>query len=91
MVTYGNASGPVEPFSPLELARRGSLYVTRPVLFDFLRTRAELLGAAGELFAMLGNGMVRIRINQRYALQDAARAHRDLEARRTTGSTVLIP
>lgn len=91
MVTYGNASGPVEPFSPLELARRGSLYVTRPVLFDFLRSRADLLGATGELFAMLDNSMVRIRINQRYPLQDAARAHRDLEARRTTGSTVLIP
>lgn len=91
MVTYGNASGAVEPFSPLELARRGSLYVTRPVLFDFLRSRADLLGAAGELFAMLDNGMVRIRINQRYPLQDAARAHRDLEARKTTGSTVLIP
>jgi len=91
MVTYGNASGAVEPFAPLELARRGSLFVTRPVLFDFLRERADLLAAAGELFGVIEDGTVRIQINQTYALQDAAQAHRDLEARKTTGSTVLIP
>ncbi|HJP37535.1 MAG TPA: quinone oxidoreductase [Gammaproteobacteria bacterium] len=91
MVTYGNASGAVEPFSPLELARRGSLFVTRPVLFDFLRERDDLLAAAGELFAVIESGMVEIYVNQTYPLQDAAQAHRDLEARKTTGSTVLMP
>lgn len=91
MVTYGNASGPVAPFSPMELARRGSLFLTRPVLFDFLRTRAELEGATGELFAAIQSGAVRIEINQTYPLAEVARAHRDLEARRTTGSTILLP
>lgn len=91
MVTYGNASGPVEPFSPLELAKRGSLYVTRPVLWDFIATRAELEAAAGELFEALIRGIVRVYIGQTYALRDAAAAHRDLEARRTTGSTLLLP
>jgi len=91
MVTYGNASGAVEPFSPLELARRGSLFVTRPVLFDFLREREDLLAASGELFAVIEDGTVTVQINQTYPLQDAAQAHRDLEARKTTGSTILIP
>jgi NADPH2:quinone reductase len=91
MVTYGNASGAVEPFAPLELARRGSLFVTRPVLFDFLRERADLMAAADELFSVIENGTVTIQVNQTYPLQDAAQAHRDLEARKTTGSTVLIP
>ena len=91
MVTYGNASGPVDPFSPMELARRGSLFLTRPVLFDFLRTRADLEAATGALFAALGSGAVKVSVNQTYALSDAATAHRDLEARRTTGSTVLLP
>jgi NADPH2:quinone reductase len=91
MVTYGNASGPVEPFSPLELSKRGSLYVTRPVLWDFISTRAELEAAAGELFDVIARGIVRIHIGQTYALKDVATAHRDLEARRTTGSTVLLP
>ena len=91
MVTFGNASGPVDPFSPAELASRHSLYVTRPILFDFIDTRERLLTACDELFAMLEQGVVKIQINQRYALQDAAQAHRDLEARKTTGSTVLLP
>jgi NADPH2:quinone reductase len=91
MVTYGNASGAVEPFAPLELARRGSLFVTRPVLFDFLRERDDLLAAAGELFGVIGDETVKIQVNQTYPLQDAAQAHRDLEARKTTGSTILIP
>jgi len=91
MVSFGNASGPVEPFAPLELAKRGSLYVTRPVLFDFISTREALLGAASELFEVIGSGAVKIEVNQRYPLADAAQAHRDLEARRTTGSTVLLP
>ncbi|MEJ2602140.1 MAG: quinone oxidoreductase [Gammaproteobacteria bacterium] len=91
MVSFGNASGPVEPFAPLELAKRGSLYVTRPVLFDFVSTREALLAAAAELFDVIREGAVRIEVNQRYPLAEAARAHRDLEARRTTGSTVLLP
>lgn len=91
MVTFGNASGPVAAFAPAELAKRHSLYVTRPVLFDFIATREELLGAASELFDVVHSGAVKIRINQRYALNCAAQAHTDLEARKTTGSTILIP
>ena len=91
MVTFGNSSGPVDPFAPSELARRGSLYVTRPILFDFINTREKLLGACDELFEVVANGAVAIRIGQTYALKDAAQAHRDLEARRTTGSTILLP
>ena len=91
MVTFGNASGPVEPFAPAELATRHSLYVTRPVLFDFIDTRERLLDACAELFDVIAQGVVKINVNQRYALKDVAQAHADLEARRTTGSTVLIP
>jgi NADPH2:quinone reductase len=91
MVSFGNSSGPVAPFAPAELAKRHSLYVTRPVLFDFIGTRSQLLEAAQELFRLLERGVVSININQRYALKDAARAQADLEARKTTGSTVLIP
>jgi len=91
MVTYGNASGPVPPVAPLELARRGSLFLTRPTLFHYIARRAELERGARELFDVIGRGAVRIEIGQTYALQDVAQAHRDLEARRTVGSTVLIP
>jgi NADPH2:quinone reductase len=91
MVSYGNASGPVPPIAPLELARRGSLFLTRPTLFHYIARRAELERAARELFEVIGRGAVRIEIGQTYALQDAAQAHRDLEARRTIGSTVLLP
>jgi NADPH2:quinone reductase len=91
MVTYGNASGPVPPVAPLELARRGSLFLTRPILFHYIARRADLDRAARELFDVIGRGAVRVEIGQTYALQDAAQAHRDLEARRTIGSTVLIP
>lgn len=91
MVTFGNTSGPVRPFAPAELAKRHSLYVTRPVLFDFVESREQLLAAANELFDVLKRGIVKVRINQRYALKDAAQAHRDLEARKTTGSTILVP
>ncbi|MCG8435973.1 MAG: quinone oxidoreductase [Gammaproteobacteria bacterium] len=90
LVTFGNASGPVEPFAPLELAKRGSLYVTRPVLFDFVETRAELEAASKELFDAIESG-VAIRVGQTYSLKDAAQAHLDLEARLTTGSTLLLP
>ena len=91
MVTYGNASGPVPPFSALELSKRGSLFLTRPTLFHYIATKGELNRAARELFAVVESGAVKIRIGQTYPLADAARAHADLEARRTTGSTVLIP
>ena len=91
MVSFGNASGPVPPFSVLELSRRGSLYLTRPTLFHYIATRAELERSASELFAVIGSGQVRIEIGQTYPLQDAAEAHRDLEGRRTVGSTVLLP
>jgi NADPH2:quinone reductase len=91
MVSFGNASGAVEPFAPSELATRHSLYVTRPVLFDFIDTRERLLRASEELFSLVADGTVQVKINQRYALRDAAQAHRDLAARKTTGSTVLIP
>jgi NADPH:quinone reductase len=90
MVSFGNASGAVEPFSPLELAQRGSLYVTRPILFHFIATREDLMSACDELFAALDRG-VKVRIGQTYALENAAQAHLDIEARLTTGSTVLLP
>lgn len=91
MVSYGNASGPPPAVSPLELAKRGSLFLTRPSLFAYISRRADLESAARELFRMVSSGKLKLRIGQRYALADAADAHRDLEARRTTGSTVLLP
>lgn len=91
MVTYGNASGPVPAVSPLELARRGSLFLTRPVLFHYVTRRADLLRAARETFEAIGRGRVRIEIGQTYALRDVQQAHRDLQERRTVGSTVLLP
>jgi NADPH2:quinone reductase len=91
MVTFGNASGPVDPFAPAELAKRHSLYVTRPVLFDFINTRERLLDASSELFGLVALGVLKINISQHYDLRDAADAHRDLEARKTTGSTILRP
>jgi NADPH2:quinone reductase len=91
MVTFGNASGPVDPFAPAELAKRHSLYVTRPILFDFIDTRERLMAGCKELFEVISSGAVKINVNQRYALKDAAQAHIDLESRKTTGSTVLIP
>ncbi|HKJ16667.1 MAG TPA: quinone oxidoreductase [Xanthomonadales bacterium] len=91
MVSFGNASGPVDPFAPAELAKRHSLYVTRPILFDFIDTPARLAEACNELFQVISDGVVKIQVNQRYPLSEAAQAHRDIEARKTTGSTVLIP
>lgn len=91
MVSFGNASGAVEPIAPLELAAKGSLYLTRPTIFDYIGTRDDLVAAADELFAVVTSGAVRPRVRQTYALADAAEAHRDLEARRNTGSTVLLP
>jgi NADPH:quinone reductase len=91
MVTYGNASGPPPAVSPLELTKRGSLYLTRPQLFSYVSTREKLDAAARELFAIVKSGKVRVRIGQTYPLAEVAQAHRDLEGRRTTGSTVLLP
>ncbi len=91
MVSFGNSSGAVEPFAPAELAKRHSLYLTRPVLFDFVNTRERLLGAAEELFGLMESSVLKAHVNQRYPLADAAQAQRDLEARKTTGSSVLIP
>jgi len=90
MVSFGNSSGAVEPFSPLVLSQKGSLFLTRPTLFNYIATRDELEQAAGELFDMIASGKVRIEVKQRFALKDAAEAHRALEARKTSGSTVLM-
>jgi NADPH2:quinone reductase len=91
MVSFGNASGPPPAISPLELTKRGSLFLTRPTLFNYIATRQELDAAARELFAVVRAKKVRIVIGQQYPLSRAADAHRDLEGRRTTGSTVLVP
>lgn len=91
MVTFGNASGPVAPISPLVLSQKGSLYLTRPTLGSYIATRPEYEAAAAELFDVMAKGAVKISIAQTYPLREAAQAHRDLEARKTTGSTVLLP
>lgn len=91
MVSYGNASGMVPPFDPAILSRKGSLFLTRPTLATYIAKRADLVKAARELFAVVKKGAVRITVNQTYPLRHAAEAHRDLEARKTTGSTILIP
>ena len=91
MVTFGNSSGPVGPIDPRILAQKGSLFLTRPTLGDYVRTRAELDATARDLFDVIASGAVRVRVAQTYPLRDAEGAHRDLEARKTTGSTVLIP
>ncbi|WAS52733.1 quinone oxidoreductase [Burkholderia ambifaria] len=90
MVCVGTASGPIPPFDPQRLAMKGSLYLTRPALADYIADPAEKNDLAGELFAHVAAGRIRIEINQRYALQDATQAHRDLESRKTTGSSVFI-
>lgn len=91
MVTYGNASGPVPPFSPLILTQKGSLYLTRPTLRTYIAKREDLVRTARELFAVVKKGAVKIAVNQTYPLREAAQAHRDLESRKTTGSTILLP
>ncbi len=91
LVSFGNASGAVDCLPLLELAKRGSLYVTRPVLWSYITEREELEQASSDLLALVGGGQIKIEIGQRFALADAADAHRALEARRTTGSTVLQP
>ncbi len=90
MASFGNASGPVPPFAPGALGPKGSLYLTRQTLFTHIATREATQAMADDLFDVVGSGAVKIRIDQRYPLADAAQAHRDLEARKTTGSTVLV-
>jgi NADPH2:quinone reductase len=91
MASFGNASGPVPPVDLLTLAQKGSLFLTRPTLAHYTAKRADLEALGDELFAVVGSGRVNIEVHQRYAIKDAASAHRDLEARRTTGSTLLLP
>ena len=91
MISFGNSSGAVEAFAPAELAKRGSLYVTRPILAHFVATREKLLHATNELFDFIKDADPGVRIGQKYALRDAAQAHIDLAARKTTGSTILVP
>ena len=91
MVSFGNASGPVPPLDLGILAKMGSLFITRPTLFNYTAKRADLLASAHELFDVVLAGKVKIEVNQRYPLADAARAHSDLENRKTTGSTILMP
>lgn len=91
MVSFGNASGPVPDFSLAELSSRGSLFITRPTLFSYAAKRADLEAMAADLFAVVASGDVKIDIHQTYKLADAAQAHIDLEARKTTGSSILVP
>jgi len=91
LVSFGNASGPLPAFEPALLGMHGSLYLTRPSLMDYTATTAELRASAAALFEVVARGAVTIQVHQTYALRDAAQSHRDLEGRRTTGSTVLLP
>ena len=91
MVSFGNASGPVPPFNIGILAQKGSLFLTRPTLATYTAKREDLVRAARELFSVVKSKAVKVHINQTYPLREAAQAHRDLEARKTTGSTVLLP
>ena len=89
MVSFGNASGPVPPVNLGVLSAKGSLFVTRPTLMTYIAKRADLVASANELFEVVRSGAVKIEVNQSYPLAEAAQAHRDLEARKTTGSTIL--
>lgn len=91
MVLFGQASGAVPPFDLHHLAAKGSLFVTRPTIMTYTAKRADLLAGAAELFGVVADGHVKVEVNQSYPLAEAAQAHRDLESRRTTGSTVLLP
>lgn len=90
MVCVGTASGPIDGFNPQLLAMKGSLYLTRPALADYIADPAEKAELAGEIFGHVAAGRIKIEINQRYALQDAVQAHRDLESRKTTGSSIFV-
>jgi NADPH2:quinone reductase len=89
MVSFGNASGPVDPFPATILAQKGSLFLTRPTLYDYTLDRADLQQSARALFEIVGSGKVKIEVKQRFPLKDAAEAHRALESRATSGSTIL--
>ena len=91
MVSYGNASGPVQSIDPLVLSQKGSLFFTRPTLMHYTAKREDLLAMAAELFDVVKSGAVKVEVNQTYRLFDAAHAHRDLESRKTTGSSILVP
>jgi NADPH2:quinone reductase len=91
MVSFGNASGAVPAFEPGILSAKGSLYLTRPTLFHYIRTPEELQQTADDLFAVIASGAVKISINQRFKLADARAAHEALHSRATTGTTVLLP
>lgn len=91
MVSYGNASGPVDPIAPLELSKRGSLFLTRPTLFHYTAERNSLLRSARELFDLVSRSVLKVQIGQTFALRDTARAHEALESRQTVGATVLLP
>lgn len=91
MVTFGNASGPVDPVSPLDLMRNGSIFLTRPTLFDYVATPAELRSRAADLFAWIEAGDLDVRIGARYPMSEAAAAHTALESRQTTGKVLLLP
>ena len=91
LVTFGNASGKVPPIEPVLLAEKGSLFLTRPRLADYTATREELEAAAGGLFEALAQGVIKAQIGQRYPLREAARAHVELESRKTTGASLLLP
>lgn len=91
MVSFGNASGPVPPLDVLTLSRKGSLFLTRPTLFNYIAKREDLEAGAAELFEVVGSGKVEIEVGRRWPLDRAADAHRALEGRETTGSTVLVP
>ncbi|KWO56957.1 quinone oxidoreductase family protein [Burkholderia territorii] len=90
-VSFGNASGPLPPIDSKEFSSRGSLFFTRPTLFSYIAKRADLESAAAELFDVILSGKVKTSINQRYPLAEVGRAHADLESRKTTGSTILVP
>ena len=91
MVSFGNASGPVAPFAPARLAQAGSVFITRPTLFDYVATTEELDASAAALFAVIASGAVKIEIGAAFALSETRRAHEALEGRSTTGATLLIP
>ncbi|MGH9571094.1 MAG: quinone oxidoreductase family protein [Candidatus Angelobacter sp.] len=91
LVLFGGASGAVPAFDPIKLSQKGSLYLTRPSLMHYMATREELEQRAGDVFSMINAGQLKLRIGQTYKLEDAAQAHRDLEARKTTGKVLLVP
>ena len=89
--SFGSASGPIEPFNIAILASKGSLFATRPTLNTYTATREDLVATANDLFGAVASGAVKIPVNQKYPLKEAVQAHRDLEGRKTTGSSILIP